>query len=259
MAFKLHRAVESGNIELVKSLIENKADVNETEESLTPLYPAIKKNNLKLVKVLLDNGAKPCFAGYPYLLLAIQQKPTEKHLKTINYQIIELLIDKGANVNEFSNRGENLPLFYALCSPPSIPLAKLLLSNGANIEKYESLLQNAIELDRNSDHAIHEYNIAKLIIIVVLSRHQPNEKLEFLEENTILSDYWDEVKLKLDYLNENPVVGKDQAKRFIKECEFLKDSLVGLSLNAFFKSNVKATRNNISSDANKTLFNIAAA
>lgn len=40
--FQLHRIVESGNIELVKSLLRDGADVNEIKNDLTPLYHAKK-------------------------------------------------------------------------------------------------------------------------------------------------------------------------------------------------------------------------
>lgn len=261
MPFELHRAVEANNQELAGFLIRNGADVNEIEtKNRVPLFYAIKKNNFELVKMLLDHNAKICINDYSYLFLALQisilqnLKKTDKDLKNINYQIVKLLIDKGANVNKFACNDLNIMVNSAIFSL-YYPLVKLLLNQGANIEKYEPFLENTIkliELDKKSENCIKIYNIAKLIITEVLSKYKPKEKPDFLGKNKILSDYWDEVKGKIDYLNEDPVLGKVQTQRVIKECEFLKNSLKGLSLNAFFKSNVKTINNDISNEAVET-------
>lgn len=147
MPFELHRAIESSNQKLVEALIKEGSDVNEIETgNRTPLFYAIKKNNFELVKMLLDHNAKICINDYPYLFLALQisilqdLKKTDKDLKNINYQIVKLLIDKGANVNKFACNGLNMMVDSAILSL-YYPLVKLLLNQGANIEKYEPFLE----------------------------------------------------------------------------------------------------------------------
>lgn len=231
----LHNAVKSGDIELVKSLLTDGADPNLIEGQrmpITPLYYAIKNNNLELVKMLLDHGAEPLFRGYSYLTLAIYQVTVYKQtneFKAINYQIVVALIDKGADVNRLYNHGTNMGLENSLGLYPSLPLFILLLSKGATPSELDVLLKNV--------RRQHSINLTKDIIIVVLSICKNTKKPNF-HEDKILSDYWDEVKRKIDYLNENPVLGTEQTQRVIKECEFLKKSLMGLTLNGFFKSNV---------------------
>lgn len=246
MPFELHRAVEANNQQLAEFLIRNGADVNEIEtKNRVPLFYAIEKNNFKMVEMLLKYDAKICINDYPYLFLALQisilnLKKTDKDLKIINYQIVKLLIDKGANVNEFNCDDLNIMVVSAIFSL-YYPLVKLLLNQGANIEKYEPFLTIAIRLQDLRPELNYGLDVAKLIITVVLSRDQSEEKPKFLERYQILSDYWDEVKGKIDYLNKDPVLGKNQTQKVIKECEFLKNSLKGLSLNRFFKANVEAT------------------
>ena len=61
--FRLHEAVLDGDIELVKKLIDNGADVNEKDNNLfTPLHYATqefssKKECLEIIKILLHAGS----------------------------------------------------------------------------------------------------------------------------------------------------------------------------------------------------------
>ena len=192
----LINAIKSGNIELAKSLISDGADVNQPEENLrplTPLFYAIKQNNFDLVKILLEQGAKPFFAGYSYLTLAIYQVTVYKQtneFKAINYQIVGALIDKGADVNRLYNHGTNMGLENSLGPYPSLALFILLLSKGATPSGLDVLLKNV--------RRQHSINLTKDIITVVLSICKNTKKPNF-HEDKILSDYWDEVKRKIDY------------------------------------------------------------
>ncbi len=56
----LHWAVECNNIEIVKLFIENGAGINAQDETLaTTLYLSIYTKNIEMVKLLLENGADP--------------------------------------------------------------------------------------------------------------------------------------------------------------------------------------------------------
>lgn len=68
----LHYAVCEGDIENVKKLIENGANVNKIVRDMSPLMLAARFNKFEIVKVLLDNGANPRIEN-------------EKGLKAINY------------------------------------------------------------------------------------------------------------------------------------------------------------------------------
>jgi len=50
-------AIQKGETDLVKKLIEYGADVNETSAGLTPLMVAARYNKVEIIKLLLANGA----------------------------------------------------------------------------------------------------------------------------------------------------------------------------------------------------------
>ena len=56
----LHWAAEYGHLEIVKVLIENKANVNEADNNgRAPLHWVIEQKNVEMVKFLMDKGADP--------------------------------------------------------------------------------------------------------------------------------------------------------------------------------------------------------
>ena len=95
----LHIAVSQGYIKVIKVLLANGADVNTKDNSgNTPLHYAVRysKNNEKIINLLLNNGAN------------INAKNKSKNIplynaifksgNNIQYNIVQLLIDKGSNV-----------------------------------------------------------------------------------------------------------------------------------------------------------------
>ena len=51
-------AIQKGEIDLVKKLIEYGADVNEKSFGMTPLMVAARYNKVEIIKILLESGAK---------------------------------------------------------------------------------------------------------------------------------------------------------------------------------------------------------
>ncbi|MBL0013580.1 MAG: ankyrin repeat domain-containing protein [Flavobacterium sp.] len=51
-------AIQKGEIDLVKKLIEYGADVNEKSFGMTPLMVAARYNKVEIIKILLEKGAK---------------------------------------------------------------------------------------------------------------------------------------------------------------------------------------------------------
>jgi len=95
-------------------------------EKNTLLIHSIKNNNMEYLKLLIDNGAdvngKNLKNNTP-LYFSISYSHTE---------MTEYLLSKGANVNEIINDNNETALFYAL-SYGKFEIANLLIKNGADI------------------------------------------------------------------------------------------------------------------------------
>ena len=95
----LYTAVEAGNVELAKLLIDRGADVNlPVKFKRTPLYAATDGGFADLVKLLLDNGADPN---------QLAKAQTALHVAADNgcLQCVVHLVDAGAEVNALTANG----------------------------------------------------------------------------------------------------------------------------------------------------------
>ena len=96
-------AVNSGNREAVRLLLERDPDVNaETSASLTALMIAAPKGDPEMIKLLLDHGAKVNVKderGLTPLLLAAGAESR-------NTEVVRLLIEKGADLAAKDNNGD---------------------------------------------------------------------------------------------------------------------------------------------------------
>jgi cytohesin len=132
----LFEAVNKGDIEQIKQLIANGADVNakwgdtntkqEKENSSsweadnTPLYYAADSNKMDVVKLLVEAGANVNAGQWPPLPTAVGEK---------NMGMVEYLIDHGADV-DFNDGGWTL-LMESFSSGKE--MVKLLIDRGADI------------------------------------------------------------------------------------------------------------------------------
>jgi cytochrome c len=102
----LYIAIESGNLELTRLLIERGADVNlPVKLQRTPLYAAIKGGFAEIVTLLLDSGADPN---------QVAKSLTPLHVAADEgcLQCVVDLVDAGAEVNALNSNG-NPPLHFA--------------------------------------------------------------------------------------------------------------------------------------------------
>jgi hypothetical protein len=120
----LHNAAFYGLLEITKLLIENGADVNaKTLSSLTPLYNAADHGYLEIAKLLIENGADvniDFFNGRRPLHCAADHGYLE---------IAKLLIENGADVNVEDFAG--ITAFDKAKSRDNQEMKKLLIENGA--------------------------------------------------------------------------------------------------------------------------------
>lgn len=123
----LFRAAEGGDLREVRALVENGADPNTFGEKVSVLQIAAGKGYREIVTFLLDNGADINLRnklGATALALTVSEGDAA---------IVELLIKRGANVNE-KMEGDSTPLYFAAYRKGDhIKTFDLLLKGGADI------------------------------------------------------------------------------------------------------------------------------
>ena len=122
----LHRAAQNGNIEEVRRLLENGADVNaQANNGSTPLHAAAEKGQREVVQLLLDRGAdievRDMFGDRP-LHTAAEEGQRE---------VVECLVKNGADVNAQADNGST-PLHKAACYGHLV-VVKHLINAGTDI------------------------------------------------------------------------------------------------------------------------------
>jgi serine/threonine-protein phosphatase 6 regulatory ankyrin repeat subunit A len=139
------RAIDQGNIDLVKKLI--KAGVNVNHKLY--LSMAIYKQNIDLVKLLLNANANKIDEENGW------NAPLTSAVNTDNIEIIELLINSGSDINLKDSYGRCI--FHAR----SVQTLDLLINSGADINIIDNYGRTAIY------YAIQNNNleVAKTLIV----------------------------------------------------------------------------------------------
>jgi ankyrin repeat protein len=129
---KLDLAVSSGNVDMVRLLIELGADANaETAYPLSPLFNASYKGDSEIVELLLDAGAEinaPSYEGMPPIAGAVARGHAD---------VVALLLDRGAELDFADERtGRNL-LHLAVLSG-NLDVVDQLISRGVPVDKTDN-------------------------------------------------------------------------------------------------------------------------
>jgi ankyrin repeat protein len=125
-------AVMSGNATELRSLLEQRADVNEAQpDGATGLHWAVYHDDLPVAHLLIEAGAEANVSNRegvtPLALAAVNG----------NAEMIELLLGAGADANEKMRNGET-PLMMA-ARTGSVAAIEVLLDDGAEIDTRETL------------------------------------------------------------------------------------------------------------------------
>lgn len=142
----------SGRIELLKLMLEHKADPNlATDNGQTALEQVARSGNVEAARLLLDAGAKVDAS------LIGRDGPLHNAASVGNYELIQLLLSKGADANA-RGQGGRTPL-HAIASAGRnndsgrLNGAKLLLEFGAKLDATNSQGQTPLMLAQQMSNA----------------------------------------------------------------------------------------------------------
>jgi len=161
---QLWGAAEVGNLDEVRQLLRNGADVNAKDQAngWTALMVAAKNEHFDVCKFLIEKGAhinaKDQYFATP---LGIAK----------DYEICKLLIDNGANVNATDDLGTTILIAATMLG--SLEKCKLLIENGADVNVIDQWgstpLKAAIRRgEHRSYDPIETEKLCKLIIDALL-------------------------------------------------------------------------------------------
>lgn len=124
-ACPVYRASSSGNVEIVKLLINYGASLDAcTASEFTPLHCAAEKGHDKVVELLISSGAYVNAADY------INSTPLHRAVKINNTKIVRILIKAGADINIVNHWNES-PISIAKKNGYT-RISRVLEKHGAN-------------------------------------------------------------------------------------------------------------------------------
>lgn len=126
---KLIKAINSGNFNLVKEIIEENKNIDiniQGNNGWTYLHYSVAQGEYEITNYLLENGANPDIKNH------INNYPLNYAINYENIEIVKLLIEYHANINIVDFHGFS-PIFNAI-EKNNTDLFKLLISNGADIK-----------------------------------------------------------------------------------------------------------------------------
>lgn len=146
-------SVLTNDVQIVKYLIDQGVDVNQSTELCSPLTEAIMNNNLEIVQLLVDNINRPDrvslfhaldsdrYEIFKYLLDFVTDIDIVDHhgdnlvialVNHYNIEALQLTIQRGCNL-DFINRSGNTALMIAVREDLR-SIVELLLDNGADLD-----------------------------------------------------------------------------------------------------------------------------
>ncbi len=125
----LYSTAKTGDYDVVKELLEKKADPNiNNEQKVTPLFIAIQEGQLDIVKELLRHKAEPNTINIENVT------PLHSAVQLNELDILKELLSNNANPNQVMDSG--ITLLHIAVYKGQLEIIKELLSNNANPNLY---------------------------------------------------------------------------------------------------------------------------
>ncbi|MGL9757805.1 MAG: ankyrin repeat domain-containing protein [Wolbachia sp.] len=189
---QLINAAKEGNIEQIRKLIEDGADVNAINEfRQTPLHKAIELGRRETAELLLEKGADVNAAD------RCGETPLHVAIRYNRKELVELLLNGGANINAVERR-RRTPLHVAVrCNCKE--LVELLLEKGANVNAVDNKGMTPLSIVASDCYQIvycDKPMLVRTIIVYAVLHSGITTKPDCIVNNDELSKLWD------DYQNE---------------------------------------------------------
>lgn len=125
----IFKAAEANDIEAVKLLIKNGANLNNRPE--LPLITAIELNNFDMVKLLVENGANV------HLWDNYDRPPVHVACDNKNLQILKFLVENGADIDTQQEESDDY-LIHVAADKGSCEIAEFILDefDKLNVHRY---------------------------------------------------------------------------------------------------------------------------
>jgi len=120
----MEEAIDEGNIDELRNLLNNGADVNLPIDGLRPLTIAKMRNNPDIFRFLVENGADVTHddGRDTALMYAVY----------FNKELVQLVLDRGADVNQQAEGLNRLTALMAAASTGNHDMIRFLLEKGAD-------------------------------------------------------------------------------------------------------------------------------
>lgn len=162
-------AALDGNVEIGQRLIESGADVNKVNHGgYTALHNAARASRKDFVVLLLEQPNisnsinSKTLIGYTALYLAVEYVCVNQG---VNLDIVEMLLKSGADPNIVS-ANDSTPLTLAIATP-KVDLIKLLVENGADVNQRINVSQGNTHGRPLLMRAVETYMIALKYLVTV--------------------------------------------------------------------------------------------
>ncbi|GFT56280.1 hypothetical protein NPIL_467881, partial [Nephila pilipes] len=142
----LHCAADAGYVEIVKTLLNNKAKINVfRKDGLTPLHLASVKGHTSVVKLLLENGANANLADIE------NRNSVEFAVAHGKVEVVKLLLkEKHVHINDKGNDG--FSLLHIAAQAGYLNIVTYLINQGADVNSQNDAGSKPIHIATREGH-----------------------------------------------------------------------------------------------------------